>query len=260
MEPNQEPFVLNCLKEEAKEDLSDCIKLYLKNKSLSLSSNVKIGNNDGDGDFTPWWIEFSKRSSNQTQLNTNSPSTSKSGSDKFDNWFDTSDSNLLRGSWTTDTEPKKEKSATKPEVEDIPVPSIYETKLSSKSKRALKRERKAKREETIGAKWFNMRAPDADDPARADMELIRMRDVLDPKRFYKNHDRKAAPKYFQMGTVVDEGTEFYGSRLTKKQRKNTLVEELMADANVRQYNKKKYAELQQKMRGKKKQKQKTKKV
>ena len=79
MEPNQEPFVLNCLKEEAKEDLSDCIKLYLKNKSLSLSSNVKIGNNDGDGDFTPWWIEFSKRSSNQTQLNTNAPSTSKSG-------------------------------------------------------------------------------------------------------------------------------------------------------------------------------------
>ena len=60
----------------------------------------------------------------------------------------------------------------------------------------------AKREETIGAKWFNMRAPDADDPARADMELIRMRDVLDPKRFYKNHDRKAAPKYFQVNVQI----------------------------------------------------------
>lgn len=40
---------------------------------------------------------------------------------------------------------------------------------------------------------------------------------------------------FQMGTVVDEGTDFYSSRLTKKQRKQTLVEELMADANIRQY-------------------------
>ena len=39
----------------------------------------------------------------------------------------------------------------------------------------------------------------------------------------------------QMGTVVDEGTDFYSSRLTKKQRKQTLVEELMADANIRQY-------------------------
>ena len=41
--------------------------------------------------------------------------------------------------------------------------------------------------------------------------------------------------FCQMGTVVDEGTDFYSSRLTKKQRKQTLVEELMADANIRQY-------------------------
>ena len=56
----------------------------------------------------------------------------------------------------------------------------------------------AEREKTLGKKWFDMKAPDKDDPARMDMELIRMRGVLDPKRFYKGQDRKATPKYFQV--------------------------------------------------------------
>ncbi|KAK6970800.1 deoxynucleotidyltransferase terminal-interacting protein 2, partial [Biomphalaria glabrata] len=103
-------------------------------------------------------------------------------------------------------------------------------------------------QKAAGPKWFAMKAPDIDEKIKNDMKLIRMKGVLDPKRFYKHNDIKL----YQMGTVMDEGTDFYSSRLTKKQRKQNLVEELMADADIRQYNKRKYAELQQKMRVKQK--------
>lgn len=37
--------------------------------------------------------------------------------------------------------------------------------------------------------------------------------------------------------------DFYHDRVPKKERKRTLVEELMADADFQKYNKKKYAEI-----------------
>lgn len=38
---------------------------------------------------------------------------------------------------------------------------------------------------------------------------------------------------FQVGTVVDNPVDFYSSRIPKKQRKRTIVEELLADAEFR---------------------------
>ncbi len=38
---------------------------------------------------------------------------------------------------------------------------------------------------------------------------------------------------FQVGTVVDSPVDFYSSRIPKKQRKRTMVEELLADAEFR---------------------------
>ncbi|BFZ15316.1 hypothetical protein BsWGS_18355 [Bradybaena similaris] len=199
-------------------------------------------------DFTPWWEVFTKSDHNRAV--TTSATEPKADGDTFDSWFNKD--SVAGSSWLCGPSPSK--SGTSPsqtsKVEDIDVPSIYDNKPALKGRRALKRERKAERDKTLGKKWFGMKAPDVDEKLKNDMELIQMRSVLDPKRFYKHQDRRGLPKYFQMGTVVDEGTDFYSSRLTKKQRKQTLVEELMADANIRQYNKKKYAELQQKMRGK----------
>ena len=40
---------------------------------------------------------------------------------------------------------------------------------------------------------------------------------------------------FQVGTVVDSPVDFYHSRIPKKDRKRTMVEELLADAEFRQY-------------------------
>ena len=72
-----------------------------------------------------------------------------------------------------------------------------------------------------------------------------MRSILDPKRFYKSNDLKTLPKYFQMGTYVDNSSEFYTDGCNKKARKDTLVDQLLADTDKRKYFKKKFAAVQQ---------------
>lgn len=49
--------------------------------------------------------------------------------------------------------------------------------------------------------------------------------------------------HFQIGRVVDSPTDYYSGRIPKKQRKRTIVEELMADAEFKQYTKRKYQEI-----------------
>ncbi len=79
---------------------------------------------------------------------------------------------------------------------------------------------------------------------KRDLEVLRMRGALDPKRFYKKNDAEAPPKYFQVGRVLDAPADRYAAdRASKKARKSTLVEELMADAEFQRYNKRKYAEI-----------------
>ncbi|KAF4110180.1 deoxynucleotidyltransferase terminal-interacting protein 2 [Onychostoma macrolepis] len=113
----------------------------------------------------------------------------------------------------------------------------------SESKHAAKLKRKAEREKTTGDGWFNMRAPELTEELKNDLKALKMRSAMDPKRFYKKNDREGPPKYFQVGTVVDSPVDFYSSRIPKKQRKRTMVEELLADAEFRSYNKKKYQEI-----------------
>ncbi|XP_016301646.1 uncharacterized abhydrolase domain-containing protein DDB_G0269086-like isoform X2 [Sinocyclocheilus anshuiensis] len=113
----------------------------------------------------------------------------------------------------------------------------------SESKHAAKLKRKAEREKTTGDGWFNMRAPELTEELKNDLKALKMRSAMDPKRFYKKNDREGPPKYFQVGTVVDNPIDFYSSRIPKKQRKRTMVEELLADAEFRSYNKKKYQEI-----------------
>ena len=38
-----------------------------------------------------------------------------------------------------------------------------------------------------------------------------------------------------MGTVIESASEFYAGRLTKKERKATLADELLSDSNLAQY-------------------------
>ncbi|XP_020329875.1 deoxynucleotidyltransferase terminal-interacting protein 2 [Oncorhynchus kisutch] len=111
------------------------------------------------------------------------------------------------------------------------------------SKQAAKLKRKEERDKTTGAGWFNMRAPEMTEEIKGDLKALKMRGAMDPKRFYKKNDRDGFPKYFQVATVVDSPVDFYHSRVPKKDRKRTMVEELLADAEFRHNNKKKYQQI-----------------
>ncbi|XP_041648095.1 deoxynucleotidyltransferase terminal-interacting protein 2 [Cheilinus undulatus] len=113
----------------------------------------------------------------------------------------------------------------------------------SESKQALKLKHKVEREKSTGDGWFNMKAPEITQELKGDLQVLQKRGSVDPKRFYKKNDRDGFPKYFQIGTVVDSPVDFYHSRIPKKDRKRTMVEELMADAEFRHNNKKKYQNI-----------------
>jgi hypothetical protein len=111
------------------------------------------------------------------------------------------------------------------------------------SERILKKQRKKESELTKGKKWYGLPATEITEEVKRDLEIVQMRSVLDPKRFYKKNDMKVLPKYFQIGKVLDAPLDYYSNRLTKKERKNTLVDELIADAEFTKYNKRKYKEI-----------------
>jgi len=112
------------------------------------------------------------------------------------------------------------------------------------SPRALKKQRKKAREETAGPKWYNLPATKITPELKQELKLLKMRNILDKKRHYKSNDMSTLPKYFQMGTVVEGAADFYSSRVPKRERKQRLVDQLLADVEFRRYNKKKYLEIQ----------------
>ncbi|KAJ2083354.1 rrna-processing protein fcf2 [Coemansia sp. RSA 988] len=99
------------------------------------------------------------------------------------------------------------------------------------------------REQTAGKSWFGIKAPTMTPEIKNDLRVLQLRNVLDPKRFYKKTSSKETPKYFEVGTIIEGPTEFYSSRLTKKQRQTNLVDELLADKQSRDYFKRKVGEI-----------------
>ncbi|CAM6101352.1 unnamed protein product [Calypogeia fissa] len=99
--------------------------------------------------------------------------------------------------------------------------------------------------ETAGSKWFDMPAATMTPEMKRELQLLRLRGVLDPKRHYKVSDSKAIPKFFQVGTVVEGAADFYSGRLTKKERKSTFAEELLTDSSLQTYRKRKYLQIQE---------------
>ncbi|CAG8543208.1 19793_t:CDS:2 [Dentiscutata erythropus] len=114
----------------------------------------------------------------------------------------------------------------------------------STKKKLSRKERQKLREATAGPGWFDMPKPELTPEIKRDLQIIKMRNVLDPKRFYKKDNSKSLPKYFQIGTVIEGPTEFYSSRLSRKERKKTIVDELMADEEAKKYYKRKFLEIQ----------------
>ena len=81
---------------------------------------------------------------------------------------------------------------------------------------------------TAGAEWFNMPKTNMTPELKRDLQLLKMRNVLDPKRHYKKDNaRNDAPAFSQVGTIIEGPTEFFSSRLSNKDRKQTLLEEVI---------------------------------
>ncbi|EWC45079.1 hypothetical protein DRE_06218 [Drechslerella stenobrocha 248] len=108
---------------------------------------------------------------------------------------------------------------------------------------------KEKKDETAGPGWYHMPAPQVTPQLKRDLEMIKLRNVLDPHKHFKGDDWKGKlPKYFQMGTLIEGPTEYYSARLNNKDRHKSMVDEILASSASKSRFKKKYDEIQAKKR------------
>ncbi|OQE21104.1 hypothetical protein PENSTE_c012G00602 [Penicillium steckii] len=106
--------------------------------------------------------------------------------------------------------------------------------------------KKAPQEKTTsGPDWFDMPKTEMTTEFKRDLQLLRMRSVLDSKRHYKKENTKAkAPEFSQVGTIVQGPTEFFSGRIAKKDRKRTFVEETLATERQNRRFESKYRDIQ----------------
>jgi hypothetical protein len=90
---------------------------------------------------------------------------------------------------------------------------------------------------SLGDGWFCFRPTPDSAELQADLALIRNRNYLDPKRFYKSSDVQSEKlkNMVQLGTVVEGAAEFYSARLTKNQKRSNFTEEVLADSSLSCY-------------------------
>lgn len=97
--------------------------------------------------------------------------------------------------------------------------------------------------------WFGMKPVELTPELKQDIKLLQLRSVLDPKRFYKKDKNllsvphKSGKYYFQIGTVQDSPLDRI-TRLTKKERAKTVVDELLANEGAQQWYTKKFRQVQ----------------
>ncbi|KAI8634925.1 Fcf2-domain-containing protein [Xylariaceae sp. FL1651] len=110
--------------------------------------------------------------------------------------------------------------------------------------RKSKKEMKAENEANAGAQWFNLPATDLTPQLRRDLQLLKMRDVLDPKRHYKKDSTRPIPAFSAVGTILPGPTDYFNARMTKKERKRTLLEDVLETEDSTRRFKSKYGEIQ----------------
>lgn len=107
--------------------------------------------------------------------------------------------------------------------------------------------------DTLGPDWFNMPRTNLTPELKRDLQALRMRDVAAlGKQFFKKDSRKPlVPEYCQVGTIIAGATDGQNNRLTRKERKRSIVEEILASDNVKKL-KSKYDDIQKHKRSGKK--------
>ncbi|TFY78526.1 hypothetical protein EWM64_g5485 [Hericium alpestre] len=151
-------------------------------------------------------------------------------------------------------DPDAERTAQSTSSLKAPAPPLPPPELTNSGKPLTKKEKKALKNKTAGPDWFDLPAPaEADLPRlHREVEALRLRNQLDPKRFYRKEEGegkgiKGLPKHFAIGTIIPTSMPFgttSGDNLSRAERKRTLVDELVDDAEARRYAKRKFSELQ----------------
>lgn len=104
--------------------------------------------------------------------------------------------------------------------------------------------------DSAGSDWFDLPKTVNTNEFKRDWQILRMRGVLDPKH-QKKTLRAEVPKYSQVGEIVAGPTDYFSGRLTRRERRQNLVEEAMRDYNDEKFKAKYGAIQEQKMSGKK---------
>lgn len=98
---------------------------------------------------------------------------------------------------------------------------------------------------TAGPCWFDMPRTKLTSEFKSDLNLLKLRNVLDSHRHYRSENtRGSAPEFSQLGQIIQGPTEYFSSRLPNKERKRTIVEEVLANEQSISRFKKKYNEIQ----------------
>ncbi|TEA10606.1 rRNA-processing protein fcf2 [Colletotrichum sidae] len=104
-----------------------------------------------------------------------------------------------------------------------------------------------KGEDTAGPSWFGIPKTDPNDPhMKRDLQLLHMRGTaIDPKRHYKKESLQATvPRYAHFGRIIEGPTEYYSARLTRRERNQSLVDELLSAEKASGKFKSKYEDIQ----------------
>ncbi|KAH9684150.1 Fcf2 domain-containing protein [Citrus sinensis] len=105
-------------------------------------------------------------------------------------------------------------------VDGLFVPPNDPKKLNKLLKKQIK--------DTAGTSWFDMPAATITPELKKDLQLLKLRSAMDPKRHYKKSEAKSKTL----------------PKLTKKERKATLADELLSDPTLGQYRKRKVREIE----------------
>ena len=113
----------------------------------------------------------------------------------------------------------------------------------------VRREMKKMERKTAGKGWFDMKAVEYTPEMRREMRMLKLRGAYDPKRFYKNADTTRLPTHFQIGTVIGGAADWHSARLAKRDQKQTLAEEILADKDIERVRRNRFAKIQEKNAG-----------
>ncbi|CAK7269302.1 dTDP-fucopyranose mutase [Sporothrix epigloea] len=98
-----------------------------------------------------------------------------------------------------------------------------------------------------GPDWFGMQKTVLTPETKREFQILRMRGILDPKQHFRKDNRKnMIPKFSVFGTILEGTAKGERDRLTRKQRSNTMVEEVLASQEHNQQFKRRYNKIQEK--------------